>query len=96
MKFYPLSNWQKGQKVVLIDGEQYYILDAIMNWQLDKEGERIADLAPYGGLGWMEKKDKKGMVTVKMPRQPMDWLHEKLADEEIILVASTPQCLAIG
>ena len=59
MKFCPLTNWRKGQIVVLIDGEKYYTLDAVTNWYLNNEGEKHADLAAHRGTGWLNNKTKK-------------------------------------
>ena len=73
----------------------YYNLDSVTNWYLDKEGEKNADLlVAYRRLGWLEEKKekKKGTATVNMGMEweSRDWVYEKLASEEVMLVASTP------
>lgn len=94
MKFYPLNNWRKGQKVALIDGTKYHTLDAITEWHLD---EQKADLAAYRGRVWTEETEKKDKNTATLkilkPKDPKDdsnWLFVKLS-EEATMVAVEPE-----
>ena len=81
MKFYPLKNWRRGQRTVLIDGDRYYTLEAVTNWKLDKEGEDKVTLAAHRGEEWVQKREKmKNPPTIEMQssKGDMEWIKELL------------------
>ena len=75
MKFYPLRNWRRGQRTVLIDGDRYYTLEGATNWNLDEKGEERVTLAAHKGEEWIKEREKsKNPIEIRASQGDKEWV----------------------
>ena len=88
MKFYPLRNWRRGQRTVLIDGDRYYTLEGATNWNLEEKGEERVTLAAYRGEEWIKEREKtNNPLEIHASQGDKEWVKSLLGKETTHLVS---------
>ena len=88
MKFYPLRNWRRGQRTVLIDGDRYYTLEGATNWNLDEKGEERVTLAAHKGEEWIKEREKsKNPLEIRASQGDKEWVKSLLGKDSVHLVS---------